>query len=190
MLQYDITAQVRNGFGKGANRTLRRAGQAPAVIYGSGKEPMALVVDIKGFTKTLLDIQRRNAVINLTIEAEGKSETRQVMIKELQKNPIDDSLVHADFLEISLEAPMTLSVPVKYTGKAKGVDMGGDMEITVNELPLKGKVLDIPDLIEVDVTPLELGSRFTCKDLPLPANVTLMKNADKVCVSISGAAQQ
>lgn len=188
MLQIDMTAKVRSSFGKGANRSLRRAGQTPAVLYGPQCEPLALACDTKDLTMGLLSIHRQNAVINLAIDVDGKSSTRHVVTREIQTDPIMDSVLHADFYEISLDAPLSFDVPLKYVGKAKGVDMGGDMLITKNKIKLKGKALDIPNVIEIDVKPLGLGEAITCQDLPLPAGVTLEEDGRKVCVSVEGAA--
>jgi len=190
MLQYEMAANVRGKFGKGAARTLRAAGKTPAVVYGPKLEPTALELETKPFTKTLIDIQRRNAVINLNIEGGSDKASRQVMIKELQVDPIDNSLIHADFYEISLEKPMTLIVPLKYIGKAKGVDMGGDLEVSVTELPVSGRVMDIPDQIEVDITSLGIGERLTAKDLTVPANITLQVKGDMACVAVMAAGKE
>ena len=84
---------------------------------------------------------------------------------------------------------MVFQVPLKYVGKAKGVDLGGDMTIVKNKVAVSGKLLDIPDLIEVDVAPLDRGAALTCKDLGLSAGVSLVTDPDTVCVSISGAAE-
>ncbi len=184
MLQFDMTAQVRKTFGKGASRTLRREGQTPAVLYGPKKEATALQMETRPLTKTLLGIQRRNAVINLAIEGGKKKESCHVMIKEIQTDPINDSLIHADFYEVSMKTTMTLMVPVKYTGKALGVDLGGEMDVAVKELPLKGLPLDFPDFLELDVTSLNIGDRLTCKDLTIPEKMTLEKDLDTVCVSV------
>ena len=187
MLQVDMSAQVRNSFGKGAARTIRRDGRTPAVMYGPKTEPIALELNTKDFTKGLLNINRRNAVVNLSINDGSSTSTRHVMVKEIQADPIDDSLVHADFVEISLDNVMTLSVPLQFVGKAKGVDLGGDMSIFAHSVMLRGKPLDIPDVVVVDVAPLGLGERFTSKDLAIPAGVTLESNPAQLCVSISGA---
>jgi large subunit ribosomal protein L25 len=84
---------------------------------------------------------------------------------------------------------MQFQVPLKYVGKAKGVDLGGDMTIAKNKVTVSGKLLDIPDLIEVDVAPLDRGAVLTAKDLGLSAGVSLVTNPDTICVSISGAAE-
>lgn len=184
MLQVDVSAQVRKNFGKGAARSLRRAGKTPAIIYGSKNEPLALALDTHTFTKTLLHLQRRNAVVSLDIETDAGVEKRHVVIKEIQVDPIHDTLKHADFYEIALDSPRTFTVPVKYAGKARGVEMGGDLSVTVHEISVKGNPLDIPDVIEVDVTPLGTGEHFVCQDLALPANVALLSPKDKVCVAV------
>ena len=188
MLQVEVTAQMRTKFGKGAARTMRRAGQTPAVVYGK-TEPLALELDTRAFTKALLAIARKNAVINLEIIDGGKKSVKHVVTKEIQKDPLLDSVVHADFYEISLDATMTFVVPIRFNGKAKGVDMGGDLMISKEKLTLRGKALDIPDAMEVDVSPLGLGEKRTFGDLPLPAGVTLLDAPETVCVSVSGTVE-
>lgn len=190
MLQYDMTAQVRKTFGKGAARTLRRDGQTPGVLYGPKKDVVALQMGTRPFTKILLDSLRRNAIINLEIEGGKKKEKRQVMLKEVQTDPIKDTLIHADFYEISMKTPMTLMVPITFTGKPVGVDLGGEMDVAVKELPLKGLVLDFPDALELDVASLNIGDRLTCKDITIPANMSLEKSEDTVCVSVVVAKQE
>lgn len=188
MLQVEVTAQMRTKFGKGAARTMRRAGQTPAVVYGK-TEALSLEVDTRSFTKTLLAIARKNAVINLEINEGGKKNVKHVITKEIQKDPVLDSVIHADFYEISLDVPMVFVVPIRFSGKAKGVDMGGDLMISKEKLTLKGKALDIPDAVEVDVSPLGLGEKRTLGDLALPAGVTLLDSPETVCVAVSGTAE-
>ena len=190
MLQLNMEANIRQAAGKGGARTLRRAGQTPAVLYGSKIQPLNLVLDTKELTRMILSMQRQNAVINLEVTEDGKKTTKQVMIKEIQTHPVSDVLLHADFWEVSLEAPMVFKVPLRVTGKAKGVDLGGDLHVNRHYITLKGKVFDIPDLIELDVTPLAIGERLTCKDLNIPQNVVICGNADDVCVSVVEATAQ
>ncbi|MDH5299466.1 MAG: 50S ribosomal protein L25, partial [Desulfobulbaceae bacterium] len=95
MLQVEMSARVRKSFGKGAARTTRRAGQTPAVVYGPKTEPLALELNTKDFTKGLIFINRRNAVVNLNIDDGGSTSTRHVVVKEIQADPVQDTLVHA-----------------------------------------------------------------------------------------------
>jgi len=188
MLQVDMTARLRKSFGKGASRTLRRSGWTPANLYGPNIEPMALELETKPFMKTLLSIHRQHAVISLSIDEDGKTSKRHVITKEIQTDPIEDSLVHADFYEVSLEKPVTLSIPIKYVGKAKGVDLGGELHTHMQRLHLKGKMLDLPDYVEIDVSPLGVGESLKCQDIVLPANVLLQEKESAVCVAVVGAA--
>jgi len=188
MLQVEVTAQMRTKFGKGAARTMRRAGQTPAVVYGK-TEPLALELDTHAFTKALLSIHRKNAVINLAITDGKKQNVKHVVTREIQTDPLLNSVLHADFYEISLDDPMVFVVPLRYTGKAKGVDMGGEMAIAKEKFTLKGKALEIPDAIEVDVTALEVGGKMTFGDIKLPAGVKMLDAPETLCVSVtSGAA--
>lgn len=185
MLQFDLTAQVRDTFGKGASRRLRVGGLTPAVLYGNNTPPVSLQMDTKELTHTLLKVQRRNAVFNLHVN----EVCHPVMVKELQTEPVSDALVHADFCAISLEKPMVFTVPVNFVGKAKGVDLGGDMTIFVRSVTLKGRALDIPEFIEKDISDLGLDEKITSADLAIPATVELLSDKDAVCVSVVMPAQ-
>jgi large subunit ribosomal protein L25 len=187
MLQVKLDASVRTGHGKGPARTLRRMGQTPAVLYGLGTESVSLSLDTKILVKELLAIKRRNVVINLDVDNNGKKYTKPVLIKEVQVDPLMGTPVHADFCEISLEKPMTLSVPLVYTGKAKGVDLGGEMHINTHNVHVKAKPLDIPDNIVVDVTNLQIGDSINFAGLVMPAGVTIVETSTKPCVAVTSA---
>jgi len=189
MLQIDMTARVRKTVGKGAARTMRKGGNTPAVIYGAQGIAVSLECNTKDLTKGLLSIHRKNAFINLEIDEDGKKTLKHVIAKDIQTNPVSDTVLHADFYEVSLDNSMAFQVPIKYVGKAKGVDLGGDMSILKNKVKVSGKLLDIPDVVEVDVTSLERGASLSFGNLALPEGVTLASNAGTICVSISGVAE-
>ena len=108
-----------------------------------------------------------------------------MLIKDVQKDPVSDTLIHVDFFEIPLDQEITLEVQMRYSGVAKGVDMGGILNITAHTVKLRGLPLDIPDEIEIDVSSLELGGQGVfCKDLSIPENVTLEENPERSCVSV------
>ena len=185
MIQQDMSAAVRQDFGKGATHRLRQSGYAPAILYGKHSEPIALAMDAKNLTRDLLRLHGHNAVVSLDIEGEQGNKKHHVLIKDIQTDPVTDSLLHVDFLEIDLDKEIVLDVPVVYTGTAIGVDMGGILNILAHTVKVKGMPLAIPDEIAVDVTPLELTSHgITCADLTIPENVTLEEEPDKVCVSV------
>ena len=185
MIQQDMTAAVRQDFGKGATHRLRQSGYAPAILYGKKSEPIALAMETKTLTRDLLRLHGHNVVVSLDIEGENGKKKHHVLIKDIQTDPITDSVLHVDFLEIDMDKEIVLDVAVVYEGTAKGVDLGGILNIMAHTVKIKGMPLAIPDEIMVDVTPLELTSHgITCGDLTIPENVTLEEELDKVCVSI------
>ena len=189
MLQFDLSADIRNSFGKGASRSIRREGLTPAVLYGPKTEALALTLDAKSLTKTLVSLQRRNAVFTMEINDGSDTVTRHAIVQELQAEPISGDLVHTDFLEVHLDTPMVFDVPVNYTGVSQGVELGGEMHIPLATVRLKGLILEIPDSIEMDVTGLGIGDKFHCSDLAIPSGSELMNDLDATCVSIVTASK-
>jgi large subunit ribosomal protein L25 len=181
MLQVDMSASKRDSFGKCAMRRLRVDGNTPAVLYGNDKDVLALQLETTPFLKGLFQISRKNAVVNLSIDGE---ETRHVMMKEIQTDPVDDSLIHADFFEISLDAPKCFTVGINFTGKAKGVDLGGELVIHKATVEIEGIPLDIPDTVSVDTTALGIGDTITFSDIELPENLKMVTNGSGLCVEV------
>jgi large subunit ribosomal protein L25 len=185
MIQQDMKAALRQEFGKGATHRLRQSGYAPVILYGKKAEPIALAMDTKTLTRDLLRLHGHNVVINLDIEGKKGKKKHHVLVKDIQTDPITDTILHVDFFEIDLDKEIVLDVAMLYTGTAKGVDMGGILNIMAHTVKIKGLPLAIPDEIEVDVTLLELTSQgITCGDLTIPEGVTLEEDLDKVCVSV------
>ncbi len=181
MLQQEMTASVRKNFGKGSMRQLRMAGQTPAVVYGLGHDPVALQLETLPLVKQLLKLQRRNAVITLNIEGDVP---RHVLIKEVQTDPVTDSLIHADFYEIALDKPREFTVDLVVSGVAKGMDLGGILEIATRKVKLSGNPLDIPDTITVDITNLGIGDSLLVSQLNIPASVTVVTSGEAICATI------
>ncbi len=184
MIQINMPAAYRSEFGKGASRQLRMSEKTPAVLYSGGTDAVPLQCDAGELYKKLFDIHGRNAVITLAIEGDEKGE-RHVLVQEIQKNPVTDHLVHVDFLEIELDKPASFSVPLKFSGTPKGVDLGGDLQVISNAIQLKGCPLDIPDFIEVDIKGLDRGSSLTFDDVALPDKVEMLSKGSKTCVAVS-----
>lgn len=181
MITKEINATVRASFGKGSMRRLRAAGKTPGVVYCGGEEALPLEFETKVLFNELLDIQGRNAVITLKIE-DGSD--KSVVVKEIQTDPVKDSLYHTDFLEIDLNKPSKFFVPIRYTGKAKGIDLGGILNVSKTELELQGEPLNIPDECVVAIANMAIGDSISAGDIPLPEGVTLVSDAKKVCVAI------
>lgn len=184
MLQVTMDSTVRTVFGKGPMRQLRMRELTPANLYSGGAEPVSLQFETAKLYKDLLFIHGRNAVVTLQIEGDSKGQ-RHVLVQEIQKEPISGGLLHVDFLEIDLQKAAMFTVPIEYVGTAKGVDFGGELQIFKETIRLRGCPLDIPDVIKVDITPLEQGGAgLTYGDLPLPANVEMLEKPSVTCVAV------
>jgi large subunit ribosomal protein L25 len=181
MLQVEMSASVRTTTGKGAMRRLRSEGMTPAVVYGAGAEAQALQMSTKSLMAILLDIYRKNAVVTLKIDGAGD---RSVTVKEVQTDPVKDTLIHADFCEIDLEKEHKFSVPLEFVGLAKGVDLGGNLEKYANAVELQGKPLDIPNELTLDIAGLNIGDKLTFSAVTLPENVSMVSNPDAACVAV------
>ena len=182
MITKEITAAVRKTFGKGEMRRLRSSGKTPGVVYSGGDDALPLEFETKALYTELLDLQGRNAVITLKID-DGSE--KNVLVKEIQTDPVKDSLYHTDFLEIDLNKKMKFSVPVLYSGKAKGVELGGLLEVSRTELELEGLPLSIPDSCEINISEMNIGDKFIVSDIALPDGVSLVSKADSVCVFVA-----
>lgn len=181
MIQLDVTSQSRNTTGKGAARTLRRSGRTPAVLYGEKIEPVSLSIDTHSFTQSVLGLQRRNAIVNLSVEG---GDTYQVFIKEMQVDPIHDTLKHADFYQVDTEKEYEFTVPLQYTGKAKGVDLGGELQIAQTKVKIMAKPMLVPESIEVVLDDLAQGDAIQCEQLVVADGINVLNPAKMVLVSV------
>lgn len=187
MLQIQLSASVRNEFGKGAMRRLRSDGKTPAVLYGSDRESLALQLETKTFYQELLNIHRRNAIVTLTLD---DGATHDVLLKDVQSDPVRDTLIHADFQKIDINTPKRFDVQVEFTGFAKGVDLGGTLLVEQRTVVLEGLPLDIPDSCMVEVSDLGIGDKLLVDSLELPDNVTLISDKDQVLVKVEVVVQE
>lgn len=182
MLQVEMSASVRKDSGKGAMRRLRKAGQTPAVVYGAGIENVALQFETVPFYQQLLQIYRTNAVVTLKID---DGTTKSVILKEVQTDPVRDTLVHADFQEIDITKSRKFEVPLNFVGTAKGCDLGGVLNAILNTVLVEGSPLDIPDQFEIEVTDLDIGDKILVESIEIPGNITLVTSPDATCVAIN-----
>ncbi len=179
-----MSASTRESFGKGAMRRLRTSGNTPAVLYGNEKDVTPLQLETAPFLKSLFQISRKNAVVNLSI---NDGDTRHVVVKEVQTDPVTDSLVHADFHEIDLQKASSFVVALDFTGKAKGEEFGGELVVHNALITLEGLPLSIPDVVSVDVTDLGVGDTIVVSDITLPADIQMVSAGTELCVEVISA---
>lgn len=169
----DLNANIRTLTGKGPGGRLRRSGEIPAVLYGPKTEPVSLAVSSYDFEHLLKKGKSGQMVINLSVQKDGETVARPAMIKELQIHPLTRSFVHVDFYEISMDRKIRVKIPIVTKGKAKGIDLGGMMQVVRREVEVLCLPGEIPNIIEVDVSDLDIGHSIQVRDLTFPANVEI-----------------
>lgn len=157
MLEINVTGQKRVDLGKKASKEVRKQGLVPCNIYGIEKGENGLPV-AESFTVPFVEMRKvvytpNVYVVNITIDGVEK----KAVIKELQFHPVSDALLHVDFLEITAEKPVTVGIPVKLTGHAAGVRNGGRLALSIRQIKVTAPYTAIPQQLEIDVTPLEIG---------------------------------
>lgn len=177
MSETALVVETRQGTGKGVARKLRAAGRIPAVLYGQGKASVPLAIDPRALEK-VLKTGGANALLDLTVEGRSDLGTPVALVKELQRDPIRGSILHADLYQVDLTKTVEVEVPIHLVGKPKGLDFGGLLEHTLREVRVECLPRAIPERIDLDVSALEIGDVLHVRDLPLPAGVTLVSDAD------------
>lgn len=162
-----IEVQNRSERGKGAARRLRRTGLIPGVVYGKGKEPAAITVNPDNLKKALKSAHGLNTVLTLKT-ANGQ---RLALLKDWETEVTTSKLIHADFVEISLDQPVRVEVPVHVKGKSKGVTDGGILEVIRHVLVVDSLPANIPVSIDVDITDLAIGHAIHVSDLKFAEGV-------------------
>lgn len=165
MLEISVSGQSRTDLGKKASKSLRKEGLIPCNIYGIEKGENGLPV-AKSFVVPFSELRKvvytpNVYVVNINIDGVEK----KAVIKELQFHPVSDALLHVDFLEITAEKPVTVGIPVKLVGHAAGVRNGGRLALAVRQLKVTASYLNIPEILEIDVTPLEIGKSIKVGEL-------------------------
>jgi large subunit ribosomal protein L25 len=177
-----LSAQKRDQAGKGPARQLRMKGLIPAVCYGPYEKPLHVAVDPLAIQKAIATPHKFNTVIKLQIEG---GETRTVLFKDFERDPVEGNMLHADFLEVRMDKDVLVNVPVILTGKPEGVTLGGVLQQVARTLPVQCKPSDIPEKIEVDVSGLKIAESLHVKDVKMPAGLQLKVRGDQTIAVVN-----
>ncbi|MBA4394796.1 MAG: 50S ribosomal protein L25 [Desulfobacca sp.] len=185
MEQVNLEGFLRNDSGKGQARALRRAGNIPAIFYGPDSETTAISVARVPLEKILKKQTSENTLYQLTIKGKDQEMVKTVMLKDLQKRPLDREILHADFLEVSLTKKIDVTVSLRVVGKAPGVEKGGILQEVSRELEIRCLPTQIPNYLEVDVsTLLDIGDVIHVQDLTLPEGVQVLSDAHLTLITV------
>lgn len=181
MKSVSLSGSPRANVGKVDAKAVRAKGHVPCVIYGAG-EQIHFSADIRHF-KNIIFTPETNLV---NIEVGGK--TYKTVLQEAQYHKINDKLIHADFLQVSEDKPVTVSLPVKTIGTSEGVKAGGKLTLKLRKLKVRGLISKLPEFIELNIEKLAIGKSISAGDVNIEG-ITLLhpKNISIVSVDTTRA---
>ncbi len=180
----ELKTNIRTTTGNGPARRLRQAGQIPAVLYGPETESVLLSVNISDIDRVLKKGRIGQVLLNLVIPNNGETSTKTAMVKELQIHPVSRNFLHIDFYEVAMDRKIIVNVPVTTTGKPKGVEIGGILQVIRRELEVQCLPLDVPESIEIDITNLDIRDSIHVGDIPRQSEIEFLDDENFTVVTI------
>jgi large subunit ribosomal protein L25 len=179
--QVKLTAERRTATGRSAVRKLKAAGSVPAIIYGAKDKAEPLQVSRRDISAMLSHAAGENILVELEID--GKN--RLALVQEVQHAPLGGAVLHIDFHAISMDEVIEADVPLAPAGTPNGVkNMGGLLEQSLRSLAIECLPRDLPDVITVDVSALNIGDGIHVREIQLPAGVTTRVQPDLTAFSV------
>ncbi len=178
-MKIDLPANTLETEKKGDIKRLRREGKIPAVLYGHKEKTKRVFVDQKEFKKVLDAMKNETVIVNLKIGSKGFP----CVIKSLQQNPLEGTLLHVDFQHIHKKEKIRATVPIHALGEAPGVKKGGILDVHLHEVQVRCLPDALPSHIDVDISNLELGEAIHLRDIQMPS-VEFELSSDTTIVSI------
>ena len=186
MGEFALDVELREGRGKGVARKLRATGRIPGVCYRRNAESLPVSLDPRELDLLLRKASSGiNTLIDLKVAGGGDFDGRQVLIKELQRDPISGAYLHADLYAVDLQQKIHVSVPIHLKSTAIGVSMGGGiLDHATRELDVECMPNAIPEEFALDVSELEIGQSIHVRDLAVPEGVEILNDPDVSIVSV------
>jgi large subunit ribosomal protein L25 len=182
MKEIVLKARHREKGGKEYAKKLRKSGFIPAVLYGPETPVVSLEIEAKSFQALLRGGLGENMIVNLLLD-EKEDGRRKVLIREIQRDPVKEDVLHVDFHQISLTKKLTIEVPIHLVGTPEGVSDGGILQHVLRELEVECLPTAIPEKIEVDVSSLKIGDSFHVADLKVE-NVEILNDPKSSIVTV------
>ncbi len=185
MEQMQLTSNVRTDTGKGAARKLRQNGLVPAVLYGGIHGNIVLSVSSHDLRQIIAKGAGESSLLDLEVKNGGDAQTVPVILKEFQIDPVKRTLLHADFMEVTMGQVMEIRVPLEFTGTSAGVKVGGLLEFITRELTIECLPSKMLNHIDVDISALEIGGTLSAEDISLSEDYKIITPLDTVLVTVA-----
>ena len=178
MKHFELNGNIREVGNKAVIKAIRRQGLVPCNLYGQGMENVLFTVsdkDLQGITNTpasyIIDIKLDNG------------QSYMAVVHELQFHPVKDNCLHADFLAVSEDKPISIKVPIVVSGHPVGVQKGGKFVLVSRAIRISALMKDLPDTLNVDVTKLDIDKRIVAGDIKLD-NVAVVSPKDTIICTV------
>jgi large subunit ribosomal protein L25 len=180
-----VSVEVRTQSGKGSARRARATGKCPGILYGHKEPPVPLIVDPHALIKSLDKERKRNTVFSLSVGSNGAAaSTVTAMIRDIQIDALTRALIHVDFIRVSMDEEVKVTVPLVMKGTPVGVVNGGNLHQSMHELPIAAKPDAIPAKLEIDVSALNIGEGLHASDLKLATGVRVLLDPKEPLASV------
>ncbi|SMN16578.1 LSU ribosomal protein L25p [uncultured Candidatus Thioglobus sp.] len=167
-----VNATVRKDQGKGASRRLRHQQQVPAIVYGAGKEPSTITLNVHEITHLLENEETYTSVLDLTID----KKIQPVIIKDLQRHPAKNIVTHMDFLRVDMNKEIITNIPLHFIGEEdnEAMRLGAILNQFVTAIEVSCLPANLPNAIEVDISNLDMGEHISLTGITMPEGVVIL----------------
>ncbi|HEY5493689.1 MAG TPA: 50S ribosomal protein L25 [Candidatus Anoxymicrobiaceae bacterium] len=185
-MEFKLKAEKRDETGKGAARKARERGEVPAVMYGLGGAPVSLLIKKEDLTDVLGSAAGTNVLLDLQVTSGKDKDNYLVMIKELQRHPFKEKLLHVDFLKVARDTKVSMRVPITITGEEESVGLkaGGTLQHNLWEVEIECLPGDVPDHVFIDIADADIGDHLSVSDLNIPAGITVLADPGDVVLTL------
>jgi large subunit ribosomal protein L25 len=184
----ELTVAPREGVGKSVSRRLRRLGKTPGILYG-GTSPVNIAVDPREVFRIIHGHEGSTQLLRVTFE--GSKDSRMVILRDLQLDPVSENLVHVDLQEVNMDKPIQVTVALHHVGEAIGVrDTQGILEMVLREIQVSCLPGNIPEDIKADVSNLAIGDVLTVGELVVPEGVRVLTDKAQAVATVAPPAAE
>ena len=177
-----LTVEPRQSFGKEEAGRIRRSGKVPGIFYSAGKQATSLTFDEREFHLKFAGLEGAHLV--QLHSSHPDLQGKLALLKEVQKHPLTSNLIHIDFYGVDINKPIQVTVPLHFQGKAEGVTTGGILQTLMRDLLVECLPGNIPEFVEVDVTPLKIHDSLHITDIILPSGVKAVSEMNEAVVTV------
>ncbi|WP_170270280.1 50S ribosomal protein L25/general stress protein Ctc [Heliorestis acidaminivorans] len=179
-----LKVQKREKGSRSKLNKMRSQGLTPAVVYGKQKDELLLSVPVKDLQKILRSEGGLNAIIALQVEGEEKDEKHTVVVKDIQKDPIERTFSHVDFQEINMNEVISAEIPLHLVGDSVGVKAGGVIQHGIWTIQVEALPASLPGRIDVDIAHLDIHDKLFVRDVKVSEGIEIISDPDQVILSI------